>query len=63
MALVTVGYAIPEHGIVVYRCDRKTRHLIRRRIRMAYVTGGMPKVNRYLARHTGENGITEDREI
>lgn len=62
MALVLVGYAIPEQGIVTYRCERRERHVIRHRIKMAHTTGGMPKVERYLSRHTSESGITTDRE-
>ena len=49
MARVTVGYAIPDAGIVMFTCDRAFRRKMYTRLNLAYAMGGMPAVKTFLA--------------
>lgn len=63
MALVAVGYTIPDEGIVGFTCERPARRVIYTRIRLAYAMGGMRAVRSFLVHSTDEDGVTRAREI
>ena len=62
MALIRVGYAIPDEGIVAFTCERSKRRAVYTRINLAYAMGGMRAVRSYLASSDAGTSNTQDRE-
>lgn len=46
---MTVGYAIPDQGMVMFTCERATRRKVYTQVNLAYAMGGMPAVRTFLA--------------
>lgn len=46
---MTVGYAIPDEGIVMFECDRAARRKMYTRVNLAFAMGGMRAVRSFLA--------------